>query len=348
MERMKLSELAKLRHLNVTALNGRAINMMPLWEDSGWHLWIQKPDDTLMEMKVVDAALSTYWAKSTARPDDMWIGLLDLMWQRVSYPDIAPLIFAVTEDFHLLAASAAKLEHFHKHREDIGRSLAPSFVKSELEYILIVARSVFDLSQEVLSRCWNKYIILIDPNADAKRRKFPLPARFSKVLYHNNKARSAQELIDHYALPPVIAEHYVESESFFASLRHWRDHIIHGISRMDGIFVTEKGFCVSPKSKTFSDFPWKLEHRFNENIVSLKPWVAHIVLETMDACSALLGSFANAMQLPEEIAPGYRVFLRDPANGALARLLEADSGKQIWWSEEAEAPFSKSIESLSD
>lgn len=336
MERMKLSELAKLRHLNVTALNGRTINMMPLWEDGSWHLWFQKSDDTLMEIKVVDAAHSTYWAKNTACPEDMWIGLLDLMWQRASYADVAPLISAVTDDFHLLAASAAKLEYFHKYREDIKNTLAGSFIKSELEYILIVARSVFDLSQEALAYCWNKHIALIDSEADAKRRKFPLPTTFSKVLYRRNTVRSAQDLIEHYAIPQLLAEQYIKYEPFFGSLRSWRDQIIHGISRLDEIYVTEKGFCVSPKSRPFSNFSWRPEHYYNENIVSLKPWVASIVLGTMEACSALLWSFANTIQLPEDIAPGYRVFLRDPANGALARLLEADSGKQIWWSEEVE------------
>lgn len=108
----------------------------------------------------------------------------------------------------------------------------------------------------------------------------------------------------------------------------WRQgQSISAISRADGIFVTEKGFCVLPTMRPFSDFPWKAEHYFNENIVSLKPWIAHIIARTIEACSALLLSLANAnaTRLPTEIAEGYRVFLRDPANRALLRLLEAET-----------------------
>lgn len=39
---------------------------------------------------------------------------------------------------------------------------------------------------------------------------------------------------------------------------------------------------------------------------------------------------------PEELAPGYRVLLRDPANPALLRLLEAATGKRVWWNPEGE------------
>ncbi|BCH12784.1 hypothetical protein MesoLj131c_70420 (plasmid) [Mesorhizobium sp. 131-3-5] len=47
-------------------------------------------------------------------------------------------------------------------------------------------------------------------------------------------------------------------------------------------------------------------------------------------------SLANATRLPTEIAEGYRVFLRDPANRALLRLLEAETGDQAWWSDATE------------
>ncbi|MFD1986249.1 hypothetical protein ACFSOZ_27770 [Mesorhizobium newzealandense] len=337
MEIAKLSELKKLRHLNVEALNGRAINMMALWEDGSWHLWFPTADGTLMEMHPVDAAHSVYWGKSAARDEDVRFSLFEILWQRASFPDVVPLIHAIADDFHLMAASAAKLEHFHAHAKDTEGTLVSSFVRSELEYILIVARSVFDLTQEALSRCWNNHMVSLDPEAEAIRRRHPLPASFAKVLYRAKVARTSANLVADYALPPSLAQTYLDYEPFFSRLRELRDGIIHGISRNNGIFVTEKGFCVVPTMRPFSDFPWKAEHHFNESIVSLKPWIAHIVSGTIDACSALLFSLANSTQLPGDIAEGYRVFLRDPANGALLRLLEAETGDQVWWSRTTES-----------
>lgn len=327
-------ELGKLPHLNLTELNGRKVNLMPLWQGGSWHLWVPTPDGKLIEMKPVDAAQSLYLGKSSAHPDDFWIAILDLMWQRASFPDVVPLVSAIADDFHLLATSAAKLEYFHKHGNDINSTLAASFVESELEYIIIVARSVFDLTQEVLSLCWNKYFALLDSEADALRRRHPLPPKLSKVLYSNKSPRSSSDLVAFYALPQNLAETYAKHEPFFFSLRDWRDRIIHGINRSGDVFVTEKGFCTSPTSKIFSDFSWQPDHYYNENVVSLKPWVAHLILKTMEACSDLLYSFAQVMPLPEEIAPGYRVYLRDPSNAALRRLLEAQSGKMVWWSDD--------------
>jgi hypothetical protein len=151
------------------------------------------------------------------------------------------------------------------------------------------------------------------------------------VLISDRPASSA-ELIERYALSPALADAYVQQAIFFVSLRSIRDKVVHSGSRLSPIFVTEKGFCVSPRDKPFADFTfWNEGHYYNENLVSLLPLVTLIVSGTVGACNDLLSAFASDVKFPSEIASGYRVFIRDPAGEAILKLLTAEKGEMIWW-----------------
>jgi hypothetical protein len=332
-----LNELAKLPHINVAALNGRTIVLMPVWDGSNWHHWTNTPDGQFIKIQIVDAARSNYLAKVPAREDDLHIPFVDFMWQRASWPEVTRLISGICDDFHLLATIAAKLEHFHKVRESIDQTLIDSFVKSEIELLIVVARSIFDLLQEVIAHFWNDRIRLLDPVADALRRRNKLhPKRFMRTAMVGEIPRTAEEITNLYALPLLVSSMYVKHTPFFASLREMRERIIHGGTSVDTIFVTDKGFCVDPQSNYFSGFSWKPEHYYNPNIVSLRPWIANIILRTIEACSEIMSSLAIAVPFPEPVAPGYQVFIRDPSNRALVRLLDVDQGNLVWWNEKAD------------
>jgi hypothetical protein len=267
---------------------------------------------------------------------DVRIEFVEFMWQRASWPEVSRLIVGICDDFHLLATCAAKMEHFHQTCKSIDQSLISSFIQTELEYLIVVARSVFDLLQEIIAHFWNNRVRLSDSSAEVTRRKHRLPTEFSKVALHNEIPRTAAEITDRYAIPPVTAEAYAKHAPFFVSLRASRNGIIHGGSSVDMIFATEKGFCVNPESKHYCSYPWKQEHYYNPNIVSLRPWTARVVFQTIEACSEIMFSLASVIPFPEAIAPDYRVFIRDPSNEALLRLLDVAIGKSIWWSEDAD------------
>jgi hypothetical protein len=333
MGKISHTELAKLPHINASGLDGRSMLLMPLWDGTTWNHWINGPDGQLIKIQVVDTIHSNYLAKTPAAEHDVCVAFVDFMWQRASWPEVVRLISGICDDFHLMATSAAKLEHFHEARESIDQTLIGSFVKTELEYLIVVARSVFDLLQEVIAHFWNERVRLLDHEAEAIRRRHKLPPEFARVALSNEIPRTAAEIIARYALPPVTAEMYAKHAPFFVSLRASRDGIIHGGSSVDMIFATEKGFCVDPKSKHYGGYPWKEEHYYNPNIVSLRPWIARTVFQTIEACSEIMFSLASVIPFPEEIAPGYRVFIRDPSNKAFLRLLDVATGNLIWWGE---------------
>ncbi|MGY3135350.1 hypothetical protein ACVWZM_006032 [Bradyrhizobium sp. USDA 4501] len=173
---VKLDELAKLGYLDVKALSGRALRLLPLWDGENWSHWFDGPDDQLLPIRIVGTAQSLYVTNTKPASDtDLWIPLIELVWQRLSYRDLVGFTHALEDDFHLLATSAAKLEHFYAVRDSLSHGFIASFVRAEVEYILIVARSIFDLLQEVISRFWNNHVILRDEAKNCARTPLRTP-----------------------------------------------------------------------------------------------------------------------------------------------------------------------------
>lgn len=332
MQRISQTELAKITYLDLSAIDERVVLLMPLWDGDGWHMWINIDENTLIEMKPIDTAHSHYVAKAPAKETDVFFWFADFMFQRAHWAETSRHVRAICDDFHMLGTSAAKLRHFYETRDQVDNSLLASFVRTELEYMLTVSRSVFDLLQEAVAEIWNRRMRFPNDPDDAKRPK--LPDTFSKVVLHEKEQiRTAEQIAQRFRLPEVLAARYAADAATFAHLRKWRDRIIHGGSSVDMVFVTEKGFCVSSTHPAFSDFAWTDDHRYNEAIVSLLPWVANIIGRTVDACTGLMSTLASLAAFPAEVAPGYRIYLRDPANFELAAIQRVLDGELVWWAE---------------
>jgi hypothetical protein len=259
------------------------------------------------------------------------------MWQQASWGEICPLIIAISEDFHNMGTSVAKLKHFHGFRKQIGNRGTHRFASTELEYLVTLCRTTFDLLQEMIASIWRTRVRLLDETAESLRRARPLPKTFSKmVLHEKEQLRNAADIEAQFGLPKALAEQYERVSPFFSELRKTRDRIVHGGSGFGMIFDTERGFCVDPKTQPFNTFEnWRPEHYYNENIASVLPWIADTILKTIDACNSLMGAFGSVVQLPPPIAPGYAIFVRGYHNEALAELLSIHSGGTAWWGEPA-------------
>jgi hypothetical protein len=323
-------------HIDAAALQGRTMLLMPLWDGASWSMWIDAPPGQLIRIQMVEPIRSNYLATVPANKYDLQIPFVDFMWQRASWPEVARQIMGICHDFHQLATIAAKLEHLHDARQSVDANLLTSFVQSEVEQLIIVARSIFDLLQEITAHFWNDRIRLLDPAAEAARRQHKMPDTFAKIALSGDFPRTEAEIGARYGVPPRTSAMYAKNTPFFLSLRKSRDSIVHGGSSVDHIYATEKGFCIDPRSKYYGGFSWKPEHSYNENIVSLRPWVAHVVLRTIEACSEIISSLASEVAFPAPIAPAHQIYIRDPASKALIRLLQVDQGNLIWWGREQE------------
>jgi len=336
MSAIAFEELKKLPYVDVSALDDRTVKLMPLWDGRDWHMWF---DTTvgLIEGKIVDTAESDYVAKSAAKPSDLFIPFVHMMWQQASWGEICPLIVAISEDFHNMGSSVAKLKHFHEFRKQIGNRGAHRFALTELEYLVTLCRTTFDLLQEMIASIWKTRVQLLNEAAETFRRAHSLPRTFSRmVLHEKERPRSAAEIAAEFGLPAPLAEQYGRIAPFFSELRRIRDKIVHGGSGFGMIFDTERGFCVDPEMPPFNTFEnWRPEHYYNDKIASVLPWVADTILKTIDACNSLVSAFGSVVKLPPPIAPGYIVFVRGYHNEAFAELLSIHSGGSAWWDNSA-------------
>src|ERR1700722_11103885 len=119
MNAVAVEELKKVPYLDVSALDGRTVNLMPMWDGTDWHMWFNT-EVGLIKGKIIDTAESDYVAKSAAGRSDLFIPFIHIMWQQGSWSEICPLIIAISQDFHNMGTSVAKLRHFHEFRKPIG------------------------------------------------------------------------------------------------------------------------------------------------------------------------------------------------------------------------------------
>ena len=246
---------AAVPYLDVSHLGDRTVNLMPLWDGERWRQWFPVGNQ-LIEVKIVDTTESDYVAVVPAKPSDLFIPFVHQMWQQMSWREIVPLIRAVLIDFRNMGISVAKLRFFFDHRDSEDSLAISRFAETEVEYLLVLTRGVFDLLQETISRVWATHVQLHDETAETRRRGRALPETFSKIVLRDKQApRTAMEIASHFALPELLAEQYASSTPFFCRLREARDSIVHGGSEAGHLFNTERGFCVDPRLTPFSQFP---------------------------------------------------------------------------------------------
>lgn len=324
--------LKNVPYLNLDQIRGRTVKLMPLWDGKNWHAWFDTPEG-LIEGKIIDTVEGDYVAITAAKESDLFIPFVHLMWQRASWPEICQLITAISDDFHNMGTSLAKIRLFFDCRNTLPPAAASRFAKTEIEYLLVLCRTVFDLLQEMISTTWMNRVQLLDKAAEARRRASKLPDTFSRVVLRDKcLSKSAVEIENEFGLPKLLAEEYADLATFFSRLRDARDRVVHGGSGVGRIFDTERGFCIDPKAKPYSSFDhWCPEHYLNKNLASVLPWLADTILKTIDACNRLMATFASVIALPPEIAPGYRIFVRGPNSDALAEARHIYEGKSPWW-----------------
>jgi hypothetical protein len=327
-ESLKVVSYLKTEHLG----DGRTVKLMPLWDGTNWRMWVDTPVG-LIEGKMMDTIEGDYVGVGAAKESDLFIPFVHLMWQRASWPEVCPLISAISDDFHNMGTSLAKLKHFFHSQRTLPPRSASRFAYTELEYLVMLTRAVFDLLQEMISLLWANHVQLLDQQAESRRRSRKLPTTFSRlVLRDKQDPRNAADIEAEFGLPKPLAEEYAGITSFFSQLRDLRDAVVHGGTGVGEIYVTEQGFCINPKHRPFSSFDgWRPEHYYNENVASVLPWIANIILRTIQTCNGLVTGFSNVIQLSPEIAPGYLVYVRGPHTDALVEVLKVHSGGSPWW-----------------
>jgi len=311
----------------------RNVNLTSFWDGSAWHLWIPKPDGTLLPMRPLGCGEASYLGREPADPNDIHSRFADFVWRRASWADVAHWQGAMIEDVHQLAASIAKINFFWRMREHAPALVLARFASSEIEYLLTVCRSAFDLLQESIRRVCAHLRV-----GDARQRgKKALPDSFREMVMSSGALMSAEQIATTRGVPMPLAEAYAAGGAFFSLLRGLRDGIVHGGREAPYAMTTDRGFIIR-RDSAFAALPiWKDEHLFNEQAVSLRPALAYVVGTTLATCDTFAEALGRSFEFPPDLAPGYRLFIRSADGSALTALQQVRSGGSPWWTADGEA-----------
>lgn len=197
---------------------------------------------------------------------------------------------SLTSDVFNLAASLYKLDVLRMQPMYNGKR---RWVITELEYIIIVCRRIYDMLQELVVRIWET-VQLTD--SDSPKRK--LPASFRKMVLSKNKSQNATQICARFNIPESLAYWYVDQSAFFLTLRSARDAIAHHPIDDPIIFIDEEGFWVSTTEPPFCDLmDWPKDVLKKNDIGPLNLFVAYCINQTLSSCETFVAAITNKLNL---------------------------------------------------
>jgi hypothetical protein len=242
MAAINVNKFSVIPYLEPDNLTGRFICTLCFY-DNGWYSWTDV-GDRLMKMQMWPAEASYFGTTSEAEAD-LCFHFIDLFAQRASYAEIGRPFVGLQDDIYNLGASLAKLRWLHDSRSGIGSGVG-RMVCTEIEFIVSVCRSIFDLLQEIVSKLW----VHVTPRFAPETKK-NLKEAYSDTLLYKGSPSSADKLIERFGMPGELADCYVRSSDFFIRLRQFRNNIAHRGSKVQSIFEGDDGFSLERRSYHF-------------------------------------------------------------------------------------------------
>jgi hypothetical protein len=291
----------------------RTVLTLSFFVSGKWHLWVPSPDGRLLAINAIPVD-GTYFGDRPERRTDQLHPILHLLGQKVLEPRMERAYFGLQNDFQNLAAILAKMRlYYEMHRA--GRPTR-RFVETEVEYLVTVYRSVFDLLQEIIGRI-TKRIVLHDGS-----KIHELPRSFADITVHGDRPLSTDEIAAKYRLPRPLAEWYSSRAAFFVILRGLRDAVHHhGENAVKLLFCTDRGFGIPRGLEPFQKLhDWPIECELPNQIVPLRPALCSIVHQTIETCSSFADLLTSQFGLPPELLPGLFLYLRGEYDEELCRI----------------------------
>lgn len=193
---------------------------------------------------------------------------------------------------------------------------------TEVEYILLVGRSMFDLLQEILAKLWVN-LRFTDPT----RKKNTLPVSFAKMTLSGDNLRSAEQIMESYGLPDVVAKCYARYAPLFLNIRKFRNNLVHDGHRVQTIFCGENGFLIRKQFGPFRNLNiWRDNEVLENDLVPLLPALAMVIHGTLTACEDFAYTLVSCFGFPDPIVLGMNLYMRGYFNEVLlAALADADT-----------------------
>jgi hypothetical protein len=314
-----VSEISKLPYVKRVPTDGRIVFLLPYYdaEARDWVLNLPVAKNQLGRLAGGEPVVSSYLATRPANPSTDYPFMLGtFVAQHLSFQGVAGALSRIEADIYQFCAVLEKYHLIAEHSRK--RQFVELLYASELEYLVVLVRSVYDLLQKL-----SKHAAALVHSLDAPRRRLiaDLPDRFSQIVLHGDQPVTAEGITKKFGLPGPLAKFYEAESARFQILRDLRDSIEHHGETIPTIFQLEEGAAVSTSEPPWSSFPiWKPELLHKNNLGSLRLLFAHLIAEALEMTARYTAAYATCVAIPGALSDGIHLFLRHPFSHHLISL----------------------------
>jgi hypothetical protein len=252
---------------------------------------------------------------------DLFLPLSTLVVQQLSFAPVQRWLEPLETDYHRSAAILQKFHIISQLRGSPGLK-ASLLALSELEYLLFLLRSQYD----VLQRLLKEVAALVRDLTTGSKAIQDLPETFRGVVLEEEKPRSVDAIVSAYHMPRPLAEWYAAQTPSFAQLRYLRDGITHRGQDLPSVFPAPDGLAVDVREPPWAKTPvWEDAASKRGHLGSLRRLFSRFILTTHQACTRFAELMPTILRLPEPVHPDLRVYLRSPFGHWLVALPGIDA-----------------------
>ena len=315
-----IAQLEAIPYIDAKALSGRFLPSLT-FHDENWRLWMVAGNDGEMLIEIQGfPAEACYFARQPEAPDDLYLPFFDFLAQRANYLKMQRAFHGVQDDIFNLSGSLAKLDLLQQSHDAVPHGLS-RMATGEIEYFMVVLRSLFDLYQEALMKLWDSVTL-----ADASIAKKKLKESFADMLKFEDKPADAETIAKRFGLPLKIAEVYDRSRTIFDGLRKLRDNLVHNGSQAPHIFGGSGPFVIALRDNPFPELGiWEESERQPNDLVPLLPVLETLLYRSFLVCNELADAFLEVIQLPPPVAPSMGFFAKGYFTGKVVKAIESGS-----------------------
>jgi hypothetical protein len=254
---------------------------------------------------MIDSAEQLYFGKQPAREDDGYSEFFNLILKRALWKDVSRYTFYILDDVYNLSASIEKIDLFHKIWINNNELIQSRFISTELEFIFITCRSLYDLLQKIAQSISSRVSY-----PDGSRPQ-DLPDSFAKMALKGGKLKSPEQIVSDYGIHEPLVQFYNRQGDFFIWLRSYRDSINHYGAGFAEVFITERGFAVSINQKPFSQLDiWNESNTQGNDLGSVRAVLSYVITNTLLAIEDFARIIGLTIELPYDVAPDHYIFMR--------------------------------------
>jgi hypothetical protein len=299
-----MGPLSDIPFLTKADLSGRFLASTLFYDGNEWQMWLQTEQaDSFVKVHAWPAE-SFYFSAQPENENDLCSDFLNFLAQSANMRPVMRQFSAIGDDIFNLSASLAKLPIFHS-ASTVSHG-SSRLAATEVEYILFICRSLFDLLQEAIKTLWESVLL-----SDTTVRKNALSKSFADMALHGDEIRTAADIAEKYGLPMPLAECYVGHAPMFLKIRQFRDDLVHRGHRVQTIFRGDTGFLITNRLGSFRDINiWRETEVIENGLAPLAPVLNLIIHGTLAACEDFAITLSRSIKWFEPTVPGMKLHMR--------------------------------------